>query len=440
MAGPILRRVHFLAPGVVLLAVAVRAPATASAQVANGSTAAFAMGENYTALAHGFDAVAWNPAGLGLRGTGRSSFAVLVVRGGTGIGPVTLGDLADWSNRLVPAGVKSEWLARLGQESGESGSADADVTWLGVQIGRLAVHASSSLRAEAALAPGVAELILFGNVGESGEARALALGGSSGVATAHSAVGASFAQPILLGGGGRIALGATVKYVVGHGMAVGDNSTGATTVDPLSVALDFPAVHTAGSSPDRGRGSGFGLDLGFGWDTPGGLSLGLAVRNVVSTFEWDADGLRFTPLAVRLDEDTAMTETGELPFASAPGALQRRVADLKFHPALAGGIAWRASPAWMVAGDVRITSDDGIRTGPARHIGGGLEFRPAPWLPLRAGVAAISSGAGAGGWQAGVGFGFDLGAWNLAAGALLRDAGRLGAVTSFMVTLFGSGR
>jgi hypothetical protein len=408
--------------------------------VANGSTAAFAMGENFTALARGFDAVAWNPAGLGLRGTGRSSFGALVVRGGTGIGPVTLGDLADWSNRLVPAGVKSEWLARLGQDGGESGSADADVTWLGIQIGQLAVHASSSLRAEAALAPGVAELILFGNVGESGEARALGLGGSSGVVTAHSAVGASFGHPIEIRGGGRIALGVTVKYVVGHGMALGDNSSGATTVDPLSVALDFPAVHTGGSAPDRGGGSGFGLDLGFGWDLPSGLSLGLTVRNLVNTFEWNTDELRFTPLAVRLDEDTVMTETGELPFGSAPGALQGRVADLKFHPALAGGIAWRASPALRVTGDLRITSEKGIRTGPARHAGGGLEFRPLPWLPLRAGAAAISSGQGAGGWQAGAGFGFDLGAWNLSAAALHRDADRLGAITSFMVTLFGSGR
>jgi hypothetical protein len=34
------------------------------------------------------------------------------------------------------------------------------------------------------------------------------------------------------------------------------------------VVLDFPAILSI-SSPDRG-GGGFGLDLGFGWDSPSG--------------------------------------------------------------------------------------------------------------------------------------------------------------------------
>ncbi len=425
-----------------LLTAALAAPLQLAAQIANGSTAALGMGENYTAVARGFDAVAWNPAGLGLRGTGSSSWAALVGRGGTGIGPITLGDLSNWSDKLLPANVKRDWLSRITADGGETGSADADVTWFGLQFGRFAVHASTSVRAQAVLAPGITELLLFGNVGETGQARALDLDGSTAIATAHSAIGASYAMPFPAGEGGQAAVGVTVKYVVGHAMALGDNSTGNTTVNPVSVLLDFPTLHSGseGDGIDGNDGNGFGLDLGFAWDTPGGWSLGLVLRNVVNTFEWNTGELRFSPLRVRLDEDTAFTVTDEMPAALAPASLRSRVDDLTFRPGIAAGIAYRVTDQLMVAGDARFTSDTGIRMDAARHIGAGLEYRPVPWLPLHVGGAAISAGENASGWQAGGGVGFDIGAWNLAASVLHRNADRLGSVTSFMVTLFGMGR
>lgn len=443
-----LRRTDVSVPGPVrfvaaaLFTAVLAAPLPLVAQIANGSTAALGMGENYTAVARGFDAVAWNPAGLGLRGTGGSSWAALVGRGGTGIGPITLGDLSNWSNELVPVNVKRDWLARIAADGGESGSADADVTWLGIQFGHFAVHASTSVRAQAALAPGITELLLFGNVGETGQAKALGLGGSSAIATAHSAIGASYAMPFPAGEGGTAAVGVTVKYVVGHAMALGDNSTGTTTINPISVLLDFPTLHSGseGDGFDGNGGSGFGLDLGFGWDTPGGWSLGLVLRNVINTFEWDAGELSFSPLRIRLDEDTAFTVTDEMPAAMAPAALRSRVDDLTFRPGLAAGVAYRVSNQLMVAGDARFTSNTGIRMDAARHVGAGLEYRPLPWLPIHAGAAAVSVGENASGWQAGGGVGFDAGSWNFAFSILHRDADQFGSVTSYMLTLFGMGR
>ncbi|MGD8276491.1 MAG: hypothetical protein PVH00_00630, partial [Gemmatimonadota bacterium] len=390
-----LRRLHVMGSGTAAaLVVLLAAPRPVAAQIANGSTAALGMGENYMAVARGLDAVAWNPAGLGLFGTGSSSWVAMVARGGTGIGPVTLGDLADWSNERVPAPVKRAWLARIAADGGESGSADADVTWFGLQFGRFAVHASTSVRTQAALAPGIAELLLFGNVGESGEAQAVTLSGSSGVATAHSAIGASWAMPLPTGDGGCAAVGLTVKYVVGHALAVGDNSTGNTTVEPISVLFGFPTLHSTseGDSFDGNGGAGLGLDLGLGWDTPGGWSFGLAVQNVVNTFDWDPGELSFSPLHVHLDSDTAYTETDEVPASQAPASLRTRVDDLTFRPVLSAGAAYRVSDQLMVAGDARLTSDTGIRMGAARHVGAGLEYRPVPWLPIHAGGAAISSG------------------------------------------------
>ena len=40
--------------------------AVANAQLPNASTAAFAMGGNFTAMARGYEAVAWNPATLAM--------------------------------------------------------------------------------------------------------------------------------------------------------------------------------------------------------------------------------------------------------------------------------------------------------------------------------------------------------------------------------------
>jgi hypothetical protein len=61
-----------------------------------------------------------------------------------------------------------------------------------------------------------------------------------------------------------------------------------------------------------------------------------------------------------------------------------------------------------------------------------------PWLPPVQGGGDLL-GQGAGGWQPGRASASTR-QLELAAGALHRDADRLGAVTSFMVTLFGSGR
>ena len=75
---------------------------TASAQLPSASTRALGMGDNATAAAAGFNAVAWNPALLGLPNNPKASFALLPLRGIAGLGPVELGDIADYSGEFVP--------------------------------------------------------------------------------------------------------------------------------------------------------------------------------------------------------------------------------------------------------------------------------------------------------------------------------------------------
>jgi hypothetical protein len=425
-------------PIVASLAVLVLGGGAASAQVASASPAALGLGENYTAMARGLNAVAWNPASLGLPGAG-PSFVTLVVRGASGLGPVGLSDIADWSDALVPVSVKQDWLARIGNGGGQVGSGSADVTWAALKVGPIAVHASSSARMTADVSPGVAELILFGNVGESGEARTLNLSGSNITGWAWSAVGASMALPIPLDAG-QASIGVTVKYVMGHGMALGENSIGATTIDPIAVDLVFPLVHTDFEGDFAlSNGTGMGIDLGASMQT-GDWTISGVVQNVTNSFAWDTSKLRYRPLSVSLDGNEAVTETGDMPLVSAPAPILERVEALRFEPVYGGGLAWRYSYDLTFTADARFSSADGIQAGPSRHVGGGIEYYLSDWFPVRVGGAVISMGEGADGWQAGAGLGFEVGSWSIAGSALHRSAGRFGDATMVMVSLFGVGR
>jgi hypothetical protein len=434
MSGnPILRRqtVSCVVSTLLVLATATRA----ATQVTSASTAALGMGDNYTAAARGVDAVAWNPSVLGFQGGPR--FVTLAVRGSTGLGPVGLGDVSDWSGALVPDGVKRDWLGRISADGGQIGSGGGDVTWLGFRLGPLAVHASSAARAVADVSPGIAELVLFGNVGETGEANTLDLSGSDLNALAWSAVGASIGHAFG-SEGRRIALGVTVKYVIGHALALGENSSGATTNDPIAVDVAFPLVHTNVDGWSVDNGHGIGVDAGASLEFDD-WTFSAVVHNLSNSFAWDPAMLRYRPLTVSLNQDTAMSSTDAVAFNAAPASVQQRIAALTFEPAFSAGVAYRYTPSIFLSADVRFTNPDAMLTGTAKHIGAGAELRPLMWLPIRLGGALISMGENADGWQAGGGLGLDFGAFSLNASALRRDAGRFGQSTVLMLGLFSGG-
>src|SRR5919199_3719364 len=59
----------------------------AAAQLPSASAVALGSGDNYTALARGYNAVAWNPAGLAMPGNPGFSLTILPVRGSGGLRP-----------------------------------------------------------------------------------------------------------------------------------------------------------------------------------------------------------------------------------------------------------------------------------------------------------------------------------------------------------------
>src|SRR5690349_5657715 len=114
----------------------------ANAQLASASAASLALGDNYTALARGFNAVNWNPANLGMPGNPLVSFG-LAGRGAAGMGPITLGDFAQYGGQNLPQSVMSTWLSRVQQQGYQSLAADGAGSF-GLSIGNMAFQLSST--------------------------------------------------------------------------------------------------------------------------------------------------------------------------------------------------------------------------------------------------------------------------------------------------------
>ena len=76
------------------------------AQLPSASAPALGMADNYSAIAKGFNAVAWNPALLGMPDNPRFSLGLLPIRGAAGIGPITLGDVASYESRFLDDAIK----------------------------------------------------------------------------------------------------------------------------------------------------------------------------------------------------------------------------------------------------------------------------------------------------------------------------------------------
>lgn len=425
------------------LGLALVAVLPASAQLANPSPAALGMGDNYTAAARGYSAVAWNPAGLALTGNPDFSLNITAIRGIAGIDPVTLADFKDYEGKVVPPGVKAEWLQKIEEEGGEAGNSGFDVNGIALQVGRFGLQYSASGRAYANLSPGIAELFMFGNVDESGNPQSISLSGSAMDMAAYSSLGASYAHPLMVTETSRLALGVTGKYIIGHFMMMGAESQGSTNANPLSVSMRFPIVHTPIEEEEGGfetnNGSGMGLDIGVGYES-GNWTFAAAVQNVINTFEWDETLLRYREGTILFDEDTTLTEFDSESFTSAnvPAALRDAVTDMKFKPVIALGAAGQVMPKLKVAADLRLGSDKGIRVGPKLHVGAGAEYKLLSFLPIRVGAGYVQLDSENSGLQFSGGLGLNLGPLNLSA-ALAQRSTDAGKDTMFMVSVLSFG-
>jgi F plasmid transfer operon, TraF, protein len=365
-------------------------PSPASAQLANASATTLALSGNTTATARGFAALSVNPAGLGMPGSG-FSLALIPLQIRTGIDPITAADLKDVEGKVIPNSVKERWLSQVNAEGGQSGSLGLELSEFAVTFGKIGLQLSTIATGSVNLPPGIVEALLYGNAGRTGTASDLSLMGARVDGFAMTTAGVSLGFPIP-SASGDMAVGATVKYTVGHGVAVGRSMSGMAQSDPIRIDIDFPIVMTSEDVNGVNNGNGVGVDLGFMLKRDR-LSLGASLLNIVNTFEWDETKLAFRPGTANFEEGSSASEFDEISYGSAPASLRTLVEDMTFKPTLQLGAALDLSPDFTLSADLHNRfSDGGIALAPKFHLGAGAEYRGLRVLHLRGGAAVVTDG------------------------------------------------
>ena len=402
-----------------------------SAQLPSASASALGLGENYTASARGFNAVAWNPAGLGVYGNPKVSFALLSTRGLGGLDPVSLADLKEHEGTVLSTQIRQQWLDEISAEGSEAGSGGVDISYLAASVGRVGVQLSSQARAAANMGPGAAELLLFGNAGRTGSAADISFAGSSYDAVITSTAAISYAQPFIRTPTRSFAIGATLKYTFGHLMFTGEDEGGAVDADPLAVSIDFPMVvsDTVFVFDKLDNGNGVGLDLGATY-VAGPWSVGAVAKNVFNTFKWDEASLFYRPGEAAFDGSDSETDFDPQPFSASPQSLQDRVEEFVGQAEFGAGLAFQPNRRVLLTADFRQRSGEARLGESTTHMGAGIELRPLSFLPLRAGGALLNDGGRFGS----VGVGLEFGVLNLTLSAAQRDTD-LGMDQMVMFTL-----
>lgn len=283
---------------------------TGSAWAAGDSNArSMGMAGAYTGVARNLDAVDWNPANLGLSG-GRS-----VVVGLPGMG-FEFGNNAfstdvyeRYNGKYLTEKDKSDILDRIQDGWRFDTSFRCDV--FGLSVGRVGVKHWVELASDFSLTQASFELLFRGTeVGKT-----ISLDDLGGELRLLDVTAFSYAHPIpsdALGLGGRLgrfritelAVGATVKYIVGGAYAKLETPEGRLEFDEYVMHGNGEAwVETAGVTWNLGTdkededpdfhagkiGGGFTLDLGAAAVLDNNLTVSVGLLNLVGGMTWDTD-------------------------------------------------------------------------------------------------------------------------------------------------------
>ena len=390
------------------------------AQLVSASAASLALGDNYTALARGINAVAWNPAGLGMPDNPFVSFA-FAGRGAAGTDPISLSDLSKYSGVTVPNAVLASWLSRVQAQGGQKVDAEGAGSFA-LSVGPIAFQLATSAYERGKLSPDAVEVLLYGNAGASGTPRSMSLKGSRTEGAVMTTAAASFGQSVDFGLG-HLAIGATAKYIVGNALLLGEDAGSQLDANPLALNVQFPIIQSDTSldgMPQRGHG--VGLDVGAAW-TFGPFAAGATIQNLINTFRWDVGQMYFRPGGAIFNTSGArQTNFDAIGMSQLPDSLRARAAALsseveamRFTPSLNLGASMKVLPFLTAMADVRQNLGDGMRVAERTHVGAGAELRLIPFLPLRAGLSLIS-----GGYVASAGAGLEVAFFHLNAGVAAR--------------------
>ena len=375
---------------------------TAAAQMPSASPSAFGMADNYSASARDFDAVAWNPANLGLSGRA-FTFSLLTTAGTTGLAPVALSDFANFSGKIVPPETKEAWLTRIGTGT-EKGSLDAGISLLALSIGHIGFQAGVVGTGGANINQDFAEALLFGNTGRTGTAKTFSFAGSRANGSVFGIGAVSVGLPVMgdEAAGSQLSLGVTAKYIQGIGSGRGiDNSA---TISPNLINAQVIGVYTDSTHVANGSiGSGIGADVGLSYGGAGN-NFSLTVRNVTNTFKWNTSAFVTRTKSYTFDGTTSKSTDTTTAYSTAPQVLRDSLENEKFKPEVAVGISRHLGSDLLIDIDAMQRVGDGIAIGPKTRVGIGAEYTGLPVLTLRGGGAVVNDG-----FQLAAGLGIRLG-------------------------------
>ncbi len=423
--------------GAALLTFMLALAAPVAAQLGNPSPVSLGMGDNYTALARGLNAPFWNPAGLGMPDNPGFSFAILPLRAGETLSPISTSDLAQYQDMFLPVTVRQDWLDQITNAGGEKGDVSGDVTLLAMSISHLAFQLSTTFHGRVNMAPAFADLFFFGNAGRTGIPENYTLSGTTVDAAATTTAAVSLGLPLTLTLGPlpdqHFAIGATVKYTIGNAFVSAVDDGSQITSSPLGVNLTFPVVQTDTTFDGfPNNGTGIGVDVGAAWSSSI-FKAGVVVHNLVNTFKWDIQKLYYRRGTVVANSDTTITNFDAMDYQQAPEAMKSRVDDLfTFKPVVTVGAAAQVLPFLQVSADVQHQLGNSLQLGPQNHLGVGAELTILPILPVRAGLTLLSGGQMFSG-----GLGLNLGPIDLNVGAAYNNTESGGGVAAALALTVG---
>ena len=423
----------------------------ADGAMGDSNSQAMGLGQAYTALARGPEAVFWNPANLGLSGTRKFSWELLgvgatVIAENNSFSVKTYNDYFTESNDNVsPRGTPyyidlDDKVDLLSDVPGEGLKMDVEaepMLALGLPInGGIAFPLPGGLQSaltigltggvESEVPKDMVELFLFGNefAGErvaAGKPEGYDISKWDGSGWAIASVNWAGArawmpeqfEPYL----SEFSVGGTLKYMVGaYGEVTESGGEGLVSRIEGATVGTYLITRSAGVTEDEGLfgidtgflnpdigGHGFGLDLGVAGVTKNKkTSVSIGLLNLLDTFSWSSN-VRQDSLFVTAD-DLRVTRAVDPDVDNFEDILDNEDVDgdgdVDFHkllddesfsrslPAmLRMGVAHEYSPRLTLVGNYDQAFSEGFGVSTTPRLAGGVEYRLVPWLPVRFGLS-----------------------------------------------------
>ena len=391
-------------------------PAALAAQLPDPSTRALGMGEAYTALARGYEAVAWNPSLLAA--AGRPGLTVGLPHLNVEVGSNTYGfsDFRKYANSFLDDATKQALYNKI------TGSTLTVRTLVGAQpfglsIGPFALMVGTSGQVSGSVGKDAVRLAFFGNAPRPNTSSTFSAAGTTGRAWAATTAAGSFALPFPVPLG-RLSVGATYKYIIGNFLGVaGDLGTQFTLNPAFSATETGQAVYTdyekgCGSFKPLSTGtcggkagSGFGVDLGATLQfARGGITLSAVVVNALGSMTWDQSRMAYDwtlrqTMQLNSGRDSTTKDTSfTLRDAQISTNAQARalrdslLANANFARLARVGVALK-SGALTLAADAQVRLKAGLDEESEKLLSAGAEYHLLGVIALRGGASTDFAGA-----------------------------------------------